>query len=52
MIKENLVVFSVGTEWFIAGMKGQGIDVRKVEWSPPPEVPKDIALILEKMGAR
>ncbi len=52
MIEGKLKVFSVGTDWFIDSMEQQDIEVLKVKWSPPIEMPKDIASILEKIGAK
>jgi len=46
MLKGNLKVFCVGADWFYQEMLAQKIDVKKVEWTPPPEVPEDIASIL------
>lgn len=47
MIEGELKVFCVGSEWFLREMIGQNIDARKVEWTPPVEVPEDIARILK-----
>ncbi len=45
-MKGNLKVFCVGADWFFQEMQAQDMDVKKVEWVPAPEVPKDIASIL------
>ena len=46
MISGNLKVFSVGADWFYREMGEQGIEIYKIDWTPPPEIPEDIARIL------
>ena len=43
MIEGKLKVFCVGSDWFMREMGSQKIDVSKVEWTPPPETPEDVA---------
>lgn len=50
MIKRNLRVFNVGTDWFFSEMERQGIEMMKVAWTPPPEIPEDIKSILGLLG--
>jgi hypothetical protein len=50
MIEGKLKVFCVGSDWFLKEMQEQKLDVSKVEWTPPPEQPDDIANILKKLG--
>ncbi len=50
MIPERkLKVFNIGAEWFVKFMEGQNIEVVRIEWSPPPQRPKDISSILKKL---
>lgn len=52
-MKGNLKVFCIGADWFLQEMQAQEIDVKKVEWTPAPEQPSDIANILSKLvGAK
>ena len=50
MNRTKLKVFNVGTDWFIRQLEEQGVDVYRIEWSPPVERPKDISSILRKLG--
>ncbi len=50
MIEGKLKVFCVGSDWFMREMESQKIDVSKIEWTPPPELPEDVAKILKKLG--
>jgi len=52
MIRGNLKVFSVGTDWFFNELQVQEIPVVKIDWTPPPEVPQDIQAILASLGKR
>lgn len=52
MIKGKLKVFNVGAEWFYMEMKKQDIDIYKIRWSPPVEIPEDISKILSALGRR
>ena len=45
----RLKVFNVGADWFYEEMKMQGIDIQQVGWTPPVEVPEDIAGILASL---
>ena len=45
----RLKVFNVGADWFYEEMKAQEIDVKPVDWTPPIEVPDDIAAILNAL---
>jgi hypothetical protein len=45
----KLKVFNVGADWFYQEMKEQDIDIRPVDWTPPFEVPEDIAGILTSL---
>jgi hypothetical protein len=47
----KLKVFCIGSDWFLREMESQKLDVSKVEWTPPPEVPEDVAKILAKLEA-
>jgi len=50
MSKENrLKVFSIGSDWFVKSIEGQGVEVIRLDWSPPPRRPKDISSILKKL---
>jgi hypothetical protein len=51
MIEGKLKVFCVGSDWFYREMEAQKLDAKKVDWTPPVEVPKDIASILAKVEA-
>ncbi len=46
----KLKVFNIGADWFYREMKAQDIDVVPVDWTPPAEVPEDIAGILRSLG--
>lgn len=50
MMKGQLKVFCVGSEWFLREMVSQEIDAEKVDWTPPIEVPEDISRILQVVG--
>ncbi|MEM3851569.1 MAG: hypothetical protein QXP70_01045 [Methanomassiliicoccales archaeon] len=52
MQKSKLRVVSVGTDWFVPFMEEQGIEVFRIDWSPPVERPKDISAILSKISKR
>jgi len=45
----RLKVFNVGADWFYEEMKMQEIDIKQVDWTPPHEVPDDIANILASL---
>ena len=45
----KLKVFNIGADWFYQEMKGQDIDIMPVDWTPPVEVPGDIAGILQAL---
>lgn len=49
MIRKKLKVFSVGSDWFFKEMDKQKIELYKVSWSPPVELPDDIAKILKAL---
>ena len=46
----KLKVFNIGADWFYEEMKAQEIDLMPVDWTPPAEVPEDIAGILGALG--
>ncbi len=52
MITGTLKVFSVGTDWFFNELQAQEIDVVKIDWVPPPEIPEDIQGILSSLKKR
>jgi hypothetical protein len=50
LIEGRLKVFNLGADWFYQEMKSQGIDIRRIEWTPPIDIPDDIQDILGKLG--
>lgn len=49
MAQTKLKVINIGTEWFVPFLEEQGVNVLRVEWSPPVERPSDITSILRKL---
>ena len=52
MIKGKLKVFSLGADWFYQEMDKQDLDLKKVDWTPPIEVPDDIGDILKSIRTK
>lgn len=42
-------VLAVGASIFTESLKRQGVEVIEVDWSPPPELEKDLEDILSRM---
>jgi hypothetical protein len=49
MIEGELKVFVVGAEWFYQEMAKQNIQLYKIYWVPPVDVPEDIGNILHSL---
>jgi hypothetical protein len=49
MIEGKLKVFALGAEWFYQEMDKQDMELYKIDWAPPVELPDDISNILKSL---
>ncbi len=47
ILGEHKVVINIGVRMFEDSMRDQGVEVVVVRWSPAPELPEDVANLLD-----
>jgi hypothetical protein len=52
LIEGELKVFNVGAEWFYEEMNKQNLNLKKIDWAPPIDVPDDISNILNLLKGK
>ena len=49
LLREGPVVANVGVREFAESLAAQDTPVVQVDWSPPPELEEDLAVLLEEL---
>ncbi len=49
ILGEQKVVINIGVQVFEESLRNQGVEVVVVRWSPAPELPEDVANLLDEL---